>query len=76
MLAGEPRGRMDRIRNAFWSGGIANPLEGKKPVMQGSQEENCAPTATAAGTRQIPPKGRTPWCLVGRIGRMPGLRWG
>ena len=27
MLTGELRGQIDRIWDAFWSGGIANPLE-------------------------------------------------
>src|SRR3984885_5502826 len=27
MITGEPRARVDRIWDAFWSGGIANPLE-------------------------------------------------
>ena len=27
MLTGELRGKIDAIWNAFWSGGIANPLE-------------------------------------------------
>lgn len=27
MLTGELRSRVDQIWNAFWSGGIANPLE-------------------------------------------------
>ena len=27
MLTGEIRSQIDRIRDAFWSGGISNPLE-------------------------------------------------
>ena len=27
MLTGEPRNKIDRIWDAFWSGGISNPLE-------------------------------------------------
>lgn len=27
MLTGEIRNQIDRIRDAFWAGGIANPLE-------------------------------------------------
>jgi type I restriction enzyme M protein len=27
MLTGELRGKIDAIWNAFWSGGIANPME-------------------------------------------------
>jgi type I restriction enzyme M protein len=27
MLTGELRSKIDNVRNAFWAGGIANPLE-------------------------------------------------
>jgi hypothetical protein len=63
MLTGELRSRIDAVWNAFWAGGIANPLEVIEQItyllfMRGlddahTREENKATLGTEDGRRQL-----------------------
>lgn len=84
MLTGELRGKIDTVWNAFWSGGIANPLEVIEQItyllfIRGlddaqQREENKATTLGQPIARVIFPEGTDG---IGKEGGLPyrDLRW-
>ncbi len=78
MLTGELRGKIDAVWNAFWTGGISNPLEVIEQItyllfIRGldeaqQREENKAATLGRSIERVIFPEGRDG---IGREGGRP-----